>query len=206
MPSTDLTGNVIEPELGRHILAELGDLNADFIALLLDDNSPFAGKNFSDAQAAALGGLSKPAIRRLSGCAFALFDLELQNHLLWKSLGTSCTSEKVPGDSVVQTENSDRTRLFILSALMYLRHLAKINHFFAKLSFNAAPSVLRQISDLPLHQLRQIANQHPTLLTTRFSDYPDAWTDLLQLAKRNDTEPMLPAKILGYQHLAQPHS
>ena len=34
MRPNDLTGDVIEPDLGRHILAEMADLNADFIELV----------------------------------------------------------------------------------------------------------------------------------------------------------------------------
>ena len=204
MPRNDLTGNVIEPELGLHVLTELADLNADFIDLITD--AQYCGHRhlagvLPDEQIDQLRALSKPAIRRLTGCAFALFDLRLQNAELWRSLSAG----RVPKEFAIQNTRptAGRVSLFTLSAMMYLRHLADINRFFAKLSFGASPVSLDAVRTLPLNELRAIADKYPTLLRSRFGQHPQAWTDLLQLAKRNDTEPMLPAKILGYKHLYQ---
>lgn len=201
MGPNDLTGNVIEPELGQHILAELADLNADFIALMTDArHSPLMLSMLPEEQIRQLRKLSKPAIRRLTGCAFALFDLHLQDARLWHSLAKRQTPELFAGTTPVAVNG---TRLFTLSAMMYLRHLNDINRFFAKLSFGASPTALDVISKLPLNRVREIAERYPLLLHSRFGSHPEAWTELLRLAKRNDTEPMLPAKILGYKHLYQ---
>lgn len=213
MAANDLTGNVIEPELGLHILSELADLNADFIELMANPGHA-AGllAMLPTEQIEQLQQLSKPAIRRLTSCAFALFDLHLQDADLWRSLSSGKTpvefagaTHEVPqGMTHGTTEGTtDYTRLFSLAALMYLRHLADINRFIAKLSFGASATALEVISDLPLSRIREIAEKYPLLLRSRFGSHPGAWTELLKLAKRNDTEPMLPAKILGYKHLYQ---
>lgn len=200
MPSNDLTGNVIEPKLGQQILAELADLNADFIDLITDmkHSRQRSATVLPDEQIDQLRALSKPAIRRLTSCAFALFDLRLQNTELWRSLSAGKVPEELSAQSGQVTR---RVGLFTLSAMMYLRHLADVNRFFATLSFAASPTALDVVRTMPLNQLGDIADKHPTLLRSRFGQHPQAWTELLKLAKRNDTEPMLPAKILGYQHL-----
>jgi len=204
MPANDLTGNVIEPELGRHILAELADLNADFISLIKSTESCIHRPSLPDEQIEQLRALSKPAVRRLTNCAFALFDLRLQDADLWRALGDGKPPKGFSvNDALGGNELHGPVRLFTLSALMYLRHLSDINRFFAKLSFGVSPEVLEIVSKLAINQLREIANRYPTLLCGRFGQHPQAWTDLLKLAKRNDTEPMLPAKILGYKHLYQ---
>ncbi len=202
MPSNDLTGDVIDPDLGRHILAELADLNADFIALAikLDD----AGEHtlMPSGQVDELRRLTEPAVRRLSGCAFALFDLRLQDTALFQALRDGEIAAELSQVDEQDADNVRSIKLFTLSALMYLRHLAEINRFFAGLSFDAAPETLDIVNGLPLNRLRDIADACPALLRSRFGTFPRAWDDLLKLARRNDTEPMLPSKILGYQHLS----
>lgn len=198
MGSVDLTGDVIEPELGRHILAELASLNAGFIDLA---TSRVNGSVLLPAeQQSALAGLSNAARQRLAGCAFALFDLQLRNVQCWRQLRHGAVK-----DELRMTGYADRHEigLFTLSALMYLRHLADVNRFFARLSFGAPPGVLRVISALPISRLRVIAHDYPGLLRTRFTGQPGVWTDMLRLANRSDTGSLLPATILGYQHLGQ---
>ena len=204
MPSNDLTGNVIEPELGRHILSEMADLNADFIELITRTDTSHCWRSLPDKHLDQLRALSKPAIGRLTRCAFALFDLRLQDAKLWHAL-RDCASPKALLVEDISNEPKTRGRIsfFTLSALMYLRHLTDINFFFAKLSFGATPSAIDVVCNLPLNRLREIADQYPALLRSRFGQHPEAWTELLTMARRNDTEPMLPAKILGYQHLYQ---
>lgn len=205
MSPTDLTGNVIEPELGQHILAELAELNADFIDLITGAGTSGHQQMASvlpEDQIDQLHGLSKPAIRRLTSCAFALFDLRLQDAQTWRSLGAgNLPIELVADDPELAQATRRSVCLFTLAAMMYLRHLTDINRFFARLSFGAAPVALDIVSTLPLNRLREIADRYPTLLRSRYTEHPQAWSELLKLAKRNDTEPMLPAKILGYQHL-----
>ena len=203
MRPDDLTGDVIEPDLGRHILAELAELNSDFIELVHESSRD----NSSDSlmplrQFDALLSLRKPAIRRLTGCAFALFDLRLQDVALWRALAAGEIPDALSGTECNETTQR-QVKFFTLSALMYLRHLAEVNRFFARLSFDASPETLDIIKTLPLNQIRTLADHCPGLLRGRFDDLPEAWSELLKLARRNDTEPMLPAKILGYQHLGQ---
>ncbi|MBT8137021.1 MAG: hypothetical protein KJO54_08430 [Gammaproteobacteria bacterium] len=198
MGSVDLTGDVIEPELGRHILAELASLNAGFLDLA---TSRVNGHALLPAdQQSALAGLSDAAKRRLADCAFALFDLKLCNVQCWRQLRAGGAGDELRISG--HTDNHE-IGLFTLSALMYLRHLADVNRFFARLSFGAPLDVLRIISTLPISRLRVIAHDYPGLLHTRFCSQPGAWAGLLRLASRSDTDTLLPATILGYQHLGQ---
>jgi len=203
MRPDDLTGDVIEPDLGRHILAELAELNSDFIELVDESSHDDSSDSFMPPrQFDALRSLRKPAKRRLTGCAFALFDLRLQDVALWRALTAGEIRDALSETGCNETTQR-KIKFFTLSALMYLRHLAEVNRFFARLSFDASAETLDIIKTLPLNQLRAIADNCPGLLRGRFNDLPEAWSELLKLAKRNDTEPMLPAKILGYQHLNQ---
>ena len=198
MGRVDLTGDVIEPELGRHILAELASLNAGFIDLA---TSRVNGHGlFAAEQQSSLTALSDAARRRLAGCAFALFDLQLCNLQRWRQLRAGGVSDDL---TISGHAGNHEIGLFTLSALMYLRHLADVNDFFARLSFGVLPGVLRIISTLPISRLSVIAHDYPGLLHTRFCGQPGAWTDLLRLANRSDTGTLLPATILGYQHLGQ---
>lgn len=200
----DLTGNVIEPELGRQVLAEIGDLNAGFIELMLQQNRVGAGAAtvlaLPVAQAERIAALRPVARQRLTHCAFALFDLRLEDAGFWDEVDGSGAPDQYRahdcGDPAVQRG----VELFTLAALMHLRHLATVNRFLAGLSFGANDEVLEAMLRLSLMQLQAVAAAHPGLLCCRLGTRPDAWRILVQLARRTDGHPMLPARILGFQH------
>ena len=79
---------------------------------------------------------------------------------------------------------------------MYVRHLTRVNRFLGGLSFGAHPNALDAIVNMTLNQLRDVADNCPGLLCCRLGKNPQAWSDLLKLARRNDGQPLLPAKIL----------
>ncbi len=204
--SRDLCGHTVTPEFGRQALGEIAELNESFIALLARLYSVGPGPDATVLEVPAeqieqLVRLTRPATRRLTHCAVTLFDLHLNDRRFW-------SQERPHGEHYRQCVASDASlageiMLFSLSAMMYLRHLAGVNRFLARLSFSVSSSVLDYFVSLPIAHLQKVARTHPGLLRARLGGNHDAWAELVRLVRRNDAQPMVPPRLLGYQHVSR---
>lgn len=201
--SEDLTGNVIAPELGQQVVSDLADLNEAFLAVLAD-----ARRRRADTAALlavrpehvdAIERLRAPARRRLTHCAFALFDLRLDDLRFWRSprAGPALVRD---GAAIIEQALEQRIALLTLCALMYARHVATVNRFLARLSFGASDEALAAISATDLGVLQRIVADHPGLLRCRLATDGDAWPNLLRIVRRGDGQPLVSARILGLRH------
>lgn len=201
----DLGEKALSPALGRQVLSDIGDLNEGFLDILLRIHARRSADTrdvlaLPVAQADRVALLTPAARGRLTHCAFALFDLRLGDAVFWTTLAASgapgCYRDQRPIEPVQQRQ----VELFALGALMHLRHLATVNRFIAGLSFATSDAVMDAIGELSLMQLQATVADHPALLECRLGARPDAWDVLVRLARRTDGQPLLPARILGFQH------
>lgn len=201
----DMTGKVLAPELGQRVVDDLAALNEDFLNLLSDARRHAGASatvlSMPVAQIDAIEGLKAPARKRLTHCAFTLFDLRLDDTPFWSAPIDQRDAVQRPDEFVADAALDKRVGLFTLCALMYLRHLGCINRFLAKLSFGAHDEALKALGAARLDTLQQIVLHCPGLLRCRLGTNADAWTNLVRLARRTDGRPLLPARILGLQHL-----
>ena len=203
--STDLCGDAVTPEFGRQALGEIAELNESFIALLarlyaIESDPPVAVLEMPAEQIGQLVGLTRPATRRLTHCAVTLFDLHLDDLQFWSQ---QCTGgERYRQCAITDASLRNELKLFTLSALMYLRHLAGVNRFLARLSFSVSAVVLDYFAGLPIVRLREVASTHPGLLRGRLGGNNDAWAELVRLVRRNDAQPMVTPRLLGYHQRA----
>lgn len=201
--SEDLTGNVVAPELGQRVASDLADLNDAFLEVLAAARSLCADTEALLAvrpeHIDAIARLRPPARRRLTHCAFALFDLRLDDLRFWRAPQGSPAPVRDGAESIDGTLEH-RIALLTLCALMYVRHVATVNRFLARLSFGATDDALDAIAATDLVSLQRVVADHPGLLRGRLGADDDSWSDLLRIVRRGDGQPLLPARILGLRH------
>ncbi|MBT8144613.1 MAG: hypothetical protein KJO55_07925 [Gammaproteobacteria bacterium] len=190
---------------GRQLLADIAGMNLDFIRLLqqlsctiTDDRALLS---MPSAQAMQLGQLSQTAQRRLARSGVTLFDLRFGDRDFWQSIFDGKEPERYRCTCIDAGQDLVEIQLFILGALLLLRHIAIHNRFVACLGFSVDDTFLDRYLQLESRRLRQIAASCPGLLQSRPHGSDDAWGELMRLARRTDGQPLLPARMLGYQHM-----
>lgn len=203
---TDLPG-AIPPVLRAGVLAQLQQLNLEYLDLLIAGGSPSGGPTQIEQLPAhldkALVALSASGRGLLAALPYTLYSLGFEDAAFWRNACHAARpSQDVPIEQRYPAGTASLQRSFCEVALMHAWHVAVSNRLAARLAYAMPDAVLAGVVATPLWRLKWIAAEYPTLLSPRWPTNPGFWPDLVRFASSGDARRFATVKLLGSQLIA----
>ena len=202
-PSLDASESA-GPVLGNSLLAQIHELNRDYLELLTAEYS-VAGRaaqlqHLPVAVVAGLAALPVAAREALAQAPYTLYSLAFEDADFWP---LACD---VPAQSVearyAPTASVWLQGPFCEVALLHAWHVATSNRLAARLLYAMTDVTARRLAATPISHLRRVAADHPGLLLPRWPTNPCFWPDLVRFAQVADPRRLMTTKLLGSQLIA----
>jgi hypothetical protein len=197
------------PVLSAAVLAQIHELNLDYIELLAAEHN--AGSS-SDGQLQHLpcklhgmiAGLAPPARDSLAALPYTLYSLGFEDEKLWRSLEepAALASSLCMSQRYAQAHSASLQASLCEIALLYAWHVATASPVAARLIYAMPESVAQRLTAAPPWYVRRLAVHHAVLLMPRWPTNPGFWPDLVHFAAAGDHQRLATAKLLGSQLIA----
>jgi hypothetical protein len=200
---TDGFPGVVTPVLTADLLDHVGQLNLDYLDLLVAEYSCPDGSGARDLPERVLEALrktSQDARQLLAKAAFSLYSLGFEDQSFWRSALRADSRPidgryGVPAGVVVQSS-------FCEIALLHAWHVAVSQPIAARVLYGMPPPLIEQLSRARLWQLRRIALDYPGLLMPRWPANPCFWPEMIRFAATGDLRRLHTLQQLGHQLIA----
>lgn len=180
------------------LLHDLHDLNRQFLALVIQADTPDTTAALDDCTREALHSLTREQRERLATCPYSLFDVHFADASLWRE-----TMAHAPPDiDEGMTSVSPAGGAFVLATLLYTRQLCQHHDDMARLLLGMTEEVVQLLAAASLRALTACAFSGQPTLTARLARHPNFWPDLLDFVRDGTRERNLAAHTLGVQHSA----
>jgi hypothetical protein len=178
-------------------LANVGALNIAFLAWLrARASNGSAPPSLPPAIAAALAGMSRLQLERLSRVPFMLMSLREYDEARWRSLFTESGTDDL--FLALQTPDEEATRL-ITAGLGFLWQLSKRNPYAARLVSGASLPWCEQLATVTLVDLFSRAMVERSLLEPRMIDNAELWQKLLNAGVSARKDVRMAARVSALQ-------
>lgn len=190
------------PILTNDLLARLGDLNRDFLELVIAEHAAGVGgvRRLSERVIDALASCSQESRRALASTAFSLYSLGFEDQHFWRSavrIGEQPIDARygMLSSAVMQSA-------FCEIALVHAWHVAVTQPFAARVMYGMSAEIIEFMRLIRLWQLKRIAAEYPGLLTPRWPANPCFWPDMAKFARAGDWPRLATVQRLGLQLIA----
>ena len=180
------------------LLGDLHGLNQQFLALVLQADTPDTSAGLDDCIRETLRSLNETQLERLATCPYSLFDVSFSDAPTWRhELSMEHTQIDTRLDVI-----SPAAGAFVLATLLYTRQLCQNHDDMARLLLGMTEDVVRLLAAPSLSALTSCAfSGHPPL-TARLAEHAHFWSDLIDFVRDGTRERHLAAHTLGVQHSA----
>ena len=180
------------------LLNDLHDLNRQFLALVMQTDSPDTTAALDHCTREALRALADEQLERLATCPYSLFDVHFADAAVWREV----VADEPPAFDAGLGVVSPARGAFMLAALLYTRQLCQHHDDMARLLLGMTQEVAQLLSSATLSALTACAFTGEPTLTARLAEHPNFWSDLLDFVRDGTRERHLAAHTLGVQHSA----
>jgi len=180
------------------LLGDLHGLNRQFIALILQSDTPKTTAGLDDCQRETLSALDATQLERLATCPYSLFDVSFADASTWRH---ELALAQDPLDAQLDVV-SPAAGTFVLATLLYTRQLCQHHDDMARLLLGMTEEVVRILAAPSLSALTACAFSGNPPLTAKLASHPHFWSDLMDFVRDGTRERHLAAHTLGVQHSA----
>ena len=204
---TDGLPGAAAPVLAADLLGRLAALNLDYLDLLIAEAvrpAPAGMRSLPDPVLETLRKADRASLRLLASAAFSLYSLGFEDQEFWRTalrvdvrIDSPSIDARygVAGAAVVQSS-------FCEIALLHAWHVAVSRPLAARLLLGMSATLVDNMTNVQLWQLRRIAVDYPGLLMPRWPANPCFWSEMVKFAVAGDARRLHALQQLGHQLLA----
>lgn len=201
----DYEAYICAPVLEPALLAQLHQLNLDYLELLIAERDTARGAaqlhHLPPRQRAALASLPSHALRALAEMPYTLYSLGFEDEHFWDAVCANAMA--FAPTSVTQryasVGDASAQYTFCNLALLHAWHVAATNTMAARVVYAMPYVTARRLASTPLWQIRCIAASYGVLMLPRWPTNPAFWPDLIRFAGMNDARRLHMTRLLGTQ-------